>query len=450
MPTPTAYTFSQRATNITSSTIREILKVTERPEIISFAGGLPAPTGFPIANVGQAIDRVLRENGRSALQYGPTEGYTPLRQWVAQDMQQRGAQGVSIDEVLIVSGSQQALDLLGKLFIDPGSKVMVEAPSYLGALQSFSLYEPEYITVPTDEGGLIPEGLSEEQMRDARFIYALPNFQNPTGRTLGLERRKKLVQRCSNAGLPIIEDDPYGDLRYAGEALPGLFALGRQAGATVIRLGSFSKVLAPGLRLGYIVAPAAIISKLVQIKQATDLHTSTLTQMAVYETIKDGFLNEHLPAVRDIYREQCGYMLDAMQAHFPSTTTWTKPEGGMFIWVTLPPHIDAQALLARAIELNVAFVPGAPFFADEARHNTLRLSFVTVPEARIREGIAVLGRLISESEAMGSEVEAAHCPVEAIDADAEALEVEADATSSASAAASNNAIDPSAAGRQAV
>lgn len=399
MPTFSAYTFSQRAKNITSSTIREILKVTERPEIISFAGGLPAPVGFPITDISQAIERVLHNSGQTALQYGPTEGYRPLREWVAHDMQKRGAQGVGIDEVLIVSGSQQALDLLGKLFIDPGSKVLVEAPSYLGALQSFSLYEPDYITVPTDEGGLIPEGLPGQDMREARFIYALPNFQNPTGRTLGLERRKSLVERCAAAGLPIIEDDPYGDLRYAGHALPGLFTLGRQAGATVVRLGSFSKVLAPGLRLGYIVAPAPIISKLVQIKQATDLHTSTLTQMAVYETVKDGFLSQHLPAVRDIYREQCGYMLDAMQSHFPATVTWTRPEGGMFIWVTLPPHIDAQELLARAIQKNVAFVPGAPFFADDARHNTMRLSFVTVPEARIREGIAVLGRLISESEA---------------------------------------------------
>src|SRR5690606_2921668 len=324
---------------------------------------------------------------------------------------QRGAADVSVDEVLIVSGSQQALDLLGKLFIDPGSKVLVEAPSYLGALQSFSLFEPEYVTVATDEGGLIPEELTAEQLNDARFIYALPNFQNPTGRTMGLERRQALVERCAQAGVPIIEDDPYGDLRYAGKALPGLLALGRKAGATVIRLGSFSKVLAPGLRLGYIVAPAPIISKLVQIKQATDLHTSTLTQMAVYETIKDGFLDQHLPAVRELYRKQCGYMLDAMQAHFPSTSSWTQPQGGMFIWVTLPAHIDAHELLARAVAQNVAFVPGAPFFADEARHNTLRLSFVTVPEARIREGIAILGRLIAES-ASDTAAHAVECDAE--------------------------------------
>ncbi|NYT62943.1 PLP-dependent aminotransferase family protein [Alcaligenaceae bacterium] len=392
------YTFSQRAQKLTSSTIREILKVTERPEIISFAGGLPAPKGFPVDTISAAFDHVLETNGESALQYGPTEGYAPLRAWVAEDLKRVGAHDISPDEVLIVSGSQQALDMLGKLFIDPGSKVLVEAPSYLGALQSFSLFEPEYVSVPTDSGGLIPDALTGERVADARFIYALPNFQNPTGLTLDLARRKALVERCAAAQLPIIEDDPYGDLRYAGEPQPGLLGLGRAVGATVIRLGTFSKVLAPGLRLGYIVAPKPIISKLVQIKQATDLHTATLTQMAVYETIKNGFLTKHLPMVRDLYKEQCGYMLEAMDEHFPSTATWTRPEGGMFIWVTLPAHIDGTELLARAIEKNVAFVPGAPFYAGaEQQHNTLRLSFVTVSEAKIREGIAILGKLIKES-----------------------------------------------------
>ncbi|HUH59607.1 MAG TPA: PLP-dependent aminotransferase family protein [Candidimonas sp.] len=389
------YTFSQRARQLTSSTIREILKVTERPEVISFAGGLPAPGGFPVDVINNAFDHVLQSNGRAALQYGPTEGYAPLRAWVAEDLKRVGAADVSPDEVLIVSGSQQALDMLGKLFIDPGSKVLVEAPSYLGALQSFSLFEPRYQAVPTDAGGLIPEALTDKLAAGARFIYALPNFQNPTGLTLDLRRRQALVERCAALQIPIIEDDPYGELRYAGEALPGLLGLGRAAGATVIRLGTFSKVLAPGLRLGYIVAPKPIISKLVQIKQATDLHTASVTQMAVYETIKDGFLTTHLPMVRELYKKQCGFMLDAMDTHFPSTVTWTRPEGGMFIWVTLPAHIDATELLARAIERNVAFVPGAPFFAGvEPQVNTLRLSFVTVSEAKIREGIAILASLL--------------------------------------------------------
>ncbi|MFA7667984.1 MAG: PLP-dependent aminotransferase family protein [Burkholderiaceae bacterium] len=390
------YTFSQRAQQLTSSTIREILKVTERPEVISFAGGLPAPGGFPVEEINAAFNRVLQQNGKAALQYGPTEGYTPLRQWVADDFKRRGAD-VSLDEILIVSGSQQALDMLGKLFIDEGSKVLVEAPSYLGALQSFSLFGPEYASIPTDEGGLIPEQITDTLAAGARFLYALPNFQNPTGVSLDLARRQALVERCAALQLPIIEDDPYGELRYAGEPLPGLLALGRKVGATVVRLGTFSKVLAPGLRLGYIVAPRPIISKLVQIKQATDLHTATVSQMAVYETIKDGFLDRHLPMVRELYKQQCHYMLDAMDEHFPATASWTRPEGGMFVWVNLPEHLDGSRLLERAIERNVAFVPGAPFYAGQPRANTLRLSFVTVSEQRIREGIATLGELIRES-----------------------------------------------------
>jgi len=388
-----ACTFSERAQQLTSSAIREILKVTERPEIISFAGGLPAPDGFPVAVMKAAFNTVLTDSPRTALQYGPTEGYAPLRKWVADDLNRKGAQ-VAPENILIVSGSQQALDLLGKILIDKGSKVLVETPSYLGALQSFSLYQPHYVSIPTDDEGLVPEALTVELTADARFLYALPNFQNPTGRTLSLERREALVQRCMQLGLPIVEDDPYGELRYAGDHLPSLLALGGQCGANIIRMGSFSKVLAPGLRLGYIAADRSIIDKLVQAKQATDLHTATLTQMAVYEIIKDGFLDQHIPTVQALYQRQCGYMLDAMDQAFPSDVKWTRPDGGMFIWVTLPPHIDSSVLLEQAIAENVAFVPGAPFYAAKPQVNTFRLSFVTVPEEKIRYGIAILGKLI--------------------------------------------------------
>lgn len=390
------FQFSQRALQLTSSAIREILKVTTRPEVISFAGGLPSPEGFPVAQLQQAFDQVLTTRGRSALQYGPTEGYQPLREWVAEYVSRPGSE-VSAEEVLIVSGSQQALDMLGKLFIDPGSKVLVESPTYLGALQSFSQFEPQYVAVQTDEHGLIPAEVSQPKAQGARFIYVLPNFHNPTGLTLDLQRRQDLVERCAQANIPIIEDDPYGELRYAGEAQPSLLTLGRQVGAQVVHLGSFSKVLAPGLRLGYIVGPREVINKLVQIKQATDLHSNTLTQMAVYEAIKEGFLKEHLPSVRDLYQQQCQYMLDAMQEHFPEEVVWTRPEGGMFIWVTLPEGLDSEELLLKAIDEHVAFVPGTPFYADDdTKPNTLRLSFVTVSEERIREGIAILGRLIRE------------------------------------------------------
>jgi len=394
-PIEPACVFSERATQLTSSAIREILKVTERPEVISFAGGLPAPSGFPVEVVRAAFDKVLATNGRAALQYGPTEGYAPLREWVAQDLTRAGA-SVAPDQVLIVSGSQQALDLLGKVLIDRDSKVLVEDPSYLGALQSFSLYQPRYAPVPTDDGGLIPEAITPGLAEGGRFLYALPNFQNPTGRTLNRARREALVLQAARLALPIIEDDPYGELRYAGQPQPGLLALGKDCGANVIRLGTFSKVLAPGLRLGYIAASRNIIHKLVQAKQATDLHTPTLTQMAVYEIVKTGFLDQHLPTVREIYRAQGRCMLEAIEREFPATVSWTRPEGGMFLWVTLPGHIDSQALLAQAVEQNVAFVPGAPFYAGTPRRNTLRLSFATVPEDKIRSGIAVLGKLIRD------------------------------------------------------
>ena len=394
-PLDSACTFSERALQLTSSAIREILKVTERPDITSFAGGLPAPDGFPAEVVRQAFDRVLTEQPRTALQYGPTEGYAPLRAWVADDLNRNGAR-VTPDDILIVSGSQQALDLLGKVLIDKESKVLVETPSYLGALQSFSLYQPRYASVATDDGGLVPEAITPAMADGARFLYALPNFQNPTGRTLSLARRIALVKRAAELNLTIIEDDPYGELRYAGEPQPGLIALASEYGANVVRLGTFSKVLAPGLRLGYIAAARPLINKLVQAKQATDLHTPTLTQMAVYEIVKDGFLEEHLPNVREIYRAQGSCMLEAIQREFPATVTWTKPEGGMFIWLTLPEHIDSTKLLEKAIAQNVAFVPGAPFYSGAGRANTLRLSFATVPEDKIRTGIAILGKLLKE------------------------------------------------------
>ncbi|NOL51760.1 PLP-dependent aminotransferase family protein [Pelistega suis] len=390
------FPLSKRATTATSSAIREILKITERPDIISFAGGLPSPEGFPIAKIREAYETVMTHHPKVALQYGPTEGYRPLREWVVSDFKKRGVE-ITVDNVLIVSGSQQALDLIGKLFIDEGSKVLLESPSYLGAIQSFNQYGPVYNTIPTDEGGLMPEGLTDEIAKAARFIYALPNYQNPTGRTLSLERRIALVKRCAELNLPLVEDDPYGELRFEGEELPGLFALSQQYGGTVIRMGSFSKVLAPGMRIGFIIAPAAIISKMVQLKQATDLHTASITQMAVYEAIKDGFLDEHLPKVRELYKRQCHYMLEALEEHFAGIDVkWTRPAGGMFIWLTFPKGVNTTELLARAVEeQKVAYVPGQPFYpaATEPVTNTLRLSFVTVPEEKIRQGIAGLAKL---------------------------------------------------------
>jgi 2-aminoadipate transaminase len=389
-PTPIQWRFSERAQQLQSSVIREILKVTVRPEVISFAGGLPSPATFPVERMRAAFDTVLAQQGKVALQYGPSDGYAPLREWIADSLSTDGAR-ITAEQVLMVSGSQQALDLLAKVLIDEGSKVLVERPSYLGALQAFSVYRPRFVSVPTDDNGLIPESIAEVA-DGARLLYSLPNFQNPTGRTLSVERRVALVETCARLGLPLIEDDPYGALSYRGEPLPKMLSMNPSG---VIFMGSFSKVLTPGIRLGYVVAPLPLIRKLEQAKQAADLHTAQLTQMAVYEVVKDGFLTGHIPTIRKLYSDQCCAMLSAMQEFFPSGLAWTRPQGGMFIWVTLPRHIDTMKLLDEALAQNVAFVPGAPFYADAPEHNTLRLSFVTVAPEKIREGVAKLGQLIA-------------------------------------------------------
>jgi len=389
-PNPIQWQFSERAQQLQSSFIREILKITQRPEIISFAGGLPSPATFPVERMKQAYDRVLTETGKVALQYGPTDGYGPLKEWIAHSLSTEGTK-ILPEQILMVSGSQQALDLIGKVLIDEGSRVLVETPSYLGALQAFSVYRPEFGSVATDDHGLVPASI-EAVAKGARLLYSLPNFQNPTGRSLSIERRRELVETCARLGLPLIEDDPYGALSYKGEPMPKMVAMHPEG---VIYMGSFSKVLTPGIRLGYVCAPLPLVRRLELAKQAADLHTAQLTQMVVYDVVKDGFLDRHIPTIRTLYGNQCQAMLDAMEQHFPKEVSWTRPEGGMFIWVTLPKQIDAMKLLDQAIAARVAFVPGAPFYATNPETHTLRLSFVTVPPERIREGIAILGQLIA-------------------------------------------------------
>jgi 2-aminoadipate transaminase len=389
-PNPIQWQFSERAEQLQSSFIREILKITQRPEIISFAGGLPSPATFPVERMKEAYAKVLTDSGKVALQYGPTDGYAPLREWIANSLSTEGATIVP-EQILMTSGSQQALDLLGKVLIDEGSRVLVETPSYLGALQAFSVYRPDFASVDTDEHGLVPSSI-DAVAEGARLLYSLPNFQNPTGRSLSVERRVELVETCARLGLPLIEDDPYGALSYKGEPMPKMVAMNPDG---VIYMGSFSKVLTPGIRLGYVAAPLPLVRRLELAKQAADLHTAQLTQMVVHEVIKDGFLDQHIPTIRTLYGNQCQVMLDAMAQHFPPGVSWTRPEGGMFIWVTLPKQIDAMKLLDLSLAAKVAFVPGAPFYANEPENNTLRLSFVTVPPERIRDGIAILGKLIT-------------------------------------------------------
>ncbi|HTT10306.1 MAG TPA: PLP-dependent aminotransferase family protein [Burkholderiaceae bacterium] len=384
---------AQRARDARSSAIREILKVTLRPEVTSFAGGLPAPETFPVGALREAFDTVLREVGPASLQYSTTEGDPALREWVAQRETARGIP-TSAAEVLIVAGSQQGLDLIAKAFIDERAPILVESPSYLGALQAFGLFAPSFRAIPTDADGLLPHAIDAELAGDARFAYVMPNFQNPTGRTLTPARRASLAAAAREHDFWLVEDDPYGELWYRDPPPPSLRGF---APERTLRLGSFSKILAPGLRIGFIVAPRPMIEILIRLKQATDLHTATLSQRAAFEVLNGTLMAAHLPAIRTRYAAQCGVMLEALEQHFPREAVWTRPSGGMFIWVELPGSIDTTHLLARAIERQVAFVPGEPFFATAAQRNCLRLSFVTVPPARIRGGIALLGELLREA-----------------------------------------------------
>ena len=381
--------FSTRATAIKSSVIREILKVTARPEVISFAGGLPSDASFPVAQLKKAFEKVLAETPQAALQYSTTDGYAPLREWVAAEKSKSGAT-IKPEQVIIVSGSQQALDLIGKVFINEGDKVLVEAPTYLGALQAFDLFFPKYVSLPSDDDGLDADQITAEHAQDAKFLYALPNFQNPTGRLMTEARRQALVAKARELNLLVIEDDPYGELWYTSAPPPSLLS---RMPERVIQMGSFSKILAPGLRLGYIVAPEEIARKFEQVKQATDLHTATLTQRAVYEVVKDGFLNEHIPTIRSMYHTQAQAMLSALDEHMPTGVKWNQPAGGMFLWLELPEGMDSEEMLKKALARNVAYVPGTPFYANEPVRNTLRLAFVTVPEEKIRAWVKVLGEV---------------------------------------------------------
>ncbi|MES2993038.1 MAG: PLP-dependent aminotransferase family protein [Pseudomonadota bacterium] len=386
--TSSPWQMARRAERMNPSVIREILKVTERPGIISLAGGLPSPDSFPIEAMREATARVLRDNPREALQYAASEGFAPLREWVAAQM---AAQGLQVDasQVLITTGSQQGLDLVGKVLIDAGSTVAVESPTYLGALQAFAPYEPEAVSVPCDDEGPLPEGLGIA--RGCRFLYMLPNFQNPSGRCMGEARRVALVDAARALGLPIVEDNPYGDLWFDAAPPPSLASRWPEG---MVYLGSFSKVLAPGLRLGYVIAPPAMMPKLLQAKQAADLHTPGFNQRVVHEVIKDGFLRDHVPTIRARYRQQRDAMRAALEAHLPAGCRWTVPSGGMFFWVELPAGVDATALLPRAVELGMAYVPGAAFFAAAPKANTLRLSFVTVSPAEIERGVALLAQAL--------------------------------------------------------
>ncbi|MBM4465846.1 MAG: PLP-dependent aminotransferase family protein [Chloroflexi bacterium] len=383
--------FAERTQNMMSSIIREILKLALQPDIISFAGGMPASELFLVREFGEACQYVLSHDGVRALQYGTTEGYPPLKQYLVEKMQEYDVPAEQ-ENILIVNGSQQALDLIGKMFITPGDLVLTEGPTYLGAIQAFRAYQARFVTVPLDEDGIRTDKLEQALERHpVKFIYVLPNFHNPAGVTMTLERRLKLVELAARYGVFIVEDDPYGELRFEGEDVVPLVVLHKE---NVLYLSTFSKTLSPGIRLGWIVAPSKIIAKLVQAKQGADLHTSTFIQMVAHDICQRGILRHHAKDIRKVYKERRDAMLAAMEKHFPSGVTWTRPQGGLFLWVQLPEHVDAAEFLNVALQEKVAFVPGRAFYPDEGGKNAMRLTFATAGPEKIEEGIKRLGRAL--------------------------------------------------------
>jgi len=387
-----------------SSAIRDLLKVASQPGVISFGGGMPAPELFPLKEVEEACIRVLRNRGSDALQYSTTEGYPPLRELIVEKMSRYGILA-TLDNVLITSGSQQALDLVGKVLLDPGDVIIVEAPTYVGAIQAFTAYQASYASVPLDDEGMVVDLLEQRIIEThPKFTYVLPNFHNPGGVTLSRERRERLVSLARQYGVPLVEDDPYGELRFEGEHIAPIVVIDanrngeQQEGyfkGDVVYMSTLSKTLSPGLRLGWIVAPVEVVDKLVQAKQGADLHTNTFSQMVAYEVIRDGFLEEHVRRIRDVYRQRRDAMLAAMEEYFPEEVSWTRPQGGLFLWVKLPEAVDSQELLTEALQEKVAFVPGTAFYADGRGRDAMRLTFATCSTEKIDQGIRRLGKAIT-------------------------------------------------------
>ncbi|TGA96283.1 PLP-dependent aminotransferase family protein [Sporolactobacillus shoreae] len=378
--------FSERAKQVSNTATREILKVTEKPEIISFAGGLPAPELFPVEEIKAACEAVLNESGEQALQYSTTEGYLPLRQAIADRMEAIGIE-TTTDNLLVITGSQQGLDLTGKLFLDEGDTVICESPTYLAAINAFKTYNPNFVEVPMDEEGMIMEELEQTLQASpaAKFIYTIPDFQNPTGRTMNLERRKKMVELANRYNMIIVEDNPYGAVRFAGEALPPVKHFDTEG--RVVYLSTFSKIFAPGLRLGWICANKALLEKYVAFKQAADLHTDTFAQRITAKYIELFDMEAHIQKIKAVYLSRREKMMECIKSFFPKEIRHSAPEGGLFIWIELPEQIDSQDLFDECLKNNVAFVPGKPFFPNSARNNTFRLNYSNMPEDRIVKGM---------------------------------------------------------------
>lgn len=384
------YKFADRMSKTPRSFVREILKVTENPDIISFAGGLPSPDSFPVKSISQSVTKVLSEDGKDALQYSTTEGYRPLREYIAQRYFKYGLE-VNADEILITNGSQQCLDLVGKIFLNKDDVVILENPTYLAAIQAFSLYEPAFKTVTLLNDGADLDELEKILIdENPKLFYSVTNFQNPTGITYSDKKRKKLASLLKEHDTVFIEDNPYGEIRFIGEDIPPVKSYLPEG----ILFGSFSKIVSPGMRLGWIVANEEVMDKLITVKQASDLHSNYFTQKIVYQYLKDNPVDNHIQKIRDLYKVQRNTMISMIEKYFPSNVQYTKPEGGMFIWVTLPEGISTLELFDIAIKENVAFVPGQAFHAAGSGENTMRLNFSNSNTESIEEGIKRLGKVI--------------------------------------------------------
>lgn len=386
--------YAARIGDLRTSDIREILKVTQRPEVISFAGGLPASELFPTAQLAELAHDLLLDDGARALQYAPTEGLAVLRQLIADRLRDRFGLDRNADEVLVVTGSQQALDLTGKIFVDEGDVVLCESPTYLGAINALRAYRPRFVEVPTDDEGMVPTELERRLIGPdrAKFIYVVPDFQNPSGRRWSVDRRRALAEIAARFEVPVIEDAPYAELCFDGDALPPVASF--DTAGLVIFLGTFSKILSPGLRLGWVAADEAILRRYVLVKQGADLHTSSLTQLLAARFILECDLDGHISRIKDAYRRRRDAMLSALDKHMPPGVSYTRPKGGLFLWLELPSGLDARALLERSLEENVAFVPGSAFFTEDGHDNTMRLNFSAMPVDRIAEGVRRLGRVL--------------------------------------------------------
>lgn len=404
MHTSWEHRFASRTAGMKSSFIRELLKVTDQPDMISFGGGFPAAELFPLEQVKAACDKVLTEKGQKALQYTTTEGYNPLRQWIADDANKAGI-NVTLDNVLITTGSQQALDFVGRIFINRGDRVLVESPTYLGALQAWNAYGPTFVTIATDENGMVTDQLDTLIRQNIKFMYVLPNFHNPLGVTLAGDRREKLIDLAMRFSVPIVEDDPYGKLLFEGDPLPPLVVLdeakhpgdGNVFSGNVIYTSTFSKILAPGLRIGWVIAPPEVVHKMVQAKQGADLQSSTFDQYLAYELVRSDWLPGHIETIRRVYKERRDAMLQAFNDFMPEGTSWTTPKGGLFLWLRLPEGCDTVTLFPRAVEEKVAYVPGAPFYPNGGPGNTMRMNFSACNPETIREGVRRLSVMIKKA-----------------------------------------------------